>query len=141
MRFAVLQHAEFEHAGILRDFMRADGIEFDVAALDEGDNVPALDPYDAMIVLSGPMGSLDYNNHPWLADETALIREAVIERALPTFGICLGHQLLAQALGGRLAPLENTEVGVVDVFLNEAGMRDPLFAGWQRTTPGLQWHE
>ena len=56
MRFAVLQHAEFEHAGILRDFMRADGIEFDVAALDEGDNVPALDPYDALIVLGGRWG-------------------------------------------------------------------------------------
>ena len=141
MRISVLQHAAFEHAGILRDFMRADGIDFDVAALDEGDEVPALDPYDALVVLGGPMGPLDYDDHPWLADETALIREAVIERALPTLGICLGHQLLAQALGGTLAPLDKTEVGIVDVSLNEAGMRDPLFAGWQSTAPGLQWHE
>ena len=141
MRVSVLQHTAFEHAGILRDFMREDGIDFDVAALDEGDGVPLLDPYDALIVLGGPMGPLDYDAYPWLADETALIREAVVERALPTLGICLGHQLLAQALGGTLAPLEKTEVGFVEVSLNEAGQRDPLFTGWPGTSPGLQWHE
>ena len=141
MRVSVLQHAAFEHAGILRDFMRADGIAFEVAALDEGDALPALDPYDALIVLGGPMGPFDHDAHPWLADETALVREAVVERALPTLGICLGHQLLAQALGGRLALPGHTEVGVVDITLNEAGQRDPLFAGWESTAPALQWHE
>ncbi len=141
MRISVLQHAAFEHAGILRDFMRADGIAFDVAALDEGDAVPRLDAYDALIVLGGPMGPIDVDAHPWLADETALIREAVLERALPTLGICLGHQLLALALGGTLAPMAKTEVGVVEITLNEAGMRDPLFRGWEGTAPCLQWHE
>ena len=141
MRFAVLQHAGFEHAGILRDFMRADGIAFDVAALDNGDPVPILDPYDALIVLGGPMGPLDYGAHPWLADETALIREAIVERALPTLGICLGHQLMAQALGGTLELPGHTEVGVVEIILNKAGQRDPLFAGWESPSPGLQWHE
>jgi GMP synthase-like glutamine amidotransferase len=141
MKISVLQHAGFEHAGILRDFMRADGIAFDVAALDDGDAVPMLDPYDALIVLGGPMGPLDYDAHPWLADETALIREAIVARALPTLGICLGHQLMAQALGGTLALPGHTEVGVVEITLNEAGRRDPLFAGWESTSPGLQWHE
>lgn len=141
MKICVLQHAGFEHADILRDFMRADGIAFDVAALDEGDAVPMLDAYDALIVLGGPMGPLDYDAHPWLADETAMIREAVVQRALPTLGICLGHQLLAQALGGTLALPGHTEVGVVDITLNEAGQRDPLFAGWESPSPGLQWHE
>ncbi len=65
MRVAILQHAAFEHAGILRDFMRADGIAFDVTALDEGDAVPTLDAYDALIVLGGPMGPLDNDAHPW----------------------------------------------------------------------------
>jgi GMP synthase-like glutamine amidotransferase len=141
MKFSVFQHAGFEHAGILRDFMREESIDFDVAALDEGDGVPALDPYDGLIILGGPMGPLDYDAHPWLLDETASIREAVVERALPTLGICLGHQLLAQALGGTLALPGHTEVGVVDITLNEVGRRDPLFAGWQNTAPGLQWHE
>ncbi|MBT5778512.1 MAG: type 1 glutamine amidotransferase [Rhodospirillaceae bacterium] len=141
MRISVLQHAGFEHAGILRDFMRDDGIVFDVTALDEGDALPKLDKYDALIVLGGPMAPLDYDSHPWLASETELVRQAVAERALPTLGICLGHQLIAQALGGSLSLLEKTEVGVVDITLNEAGKRDPLFAGLEATSPGLQWHD
>ena len=87
------------------------------------------------------MGPLDYGAHPWLADETALIREAIVERALPTLGICLGHQLMAQALGGTLELPGHTEVGVVEIILNKAGQRDPLFAGWESPSPGLQWHE
>lgn len=121
--------------------MREDGISFDVAALDEGAKVPLLDPYDALIVLGGPMGPLDYDKHPWLADETATIREAVVERALPTLGICLGHQLLALALGGSLSEMKEVEAGVVDITLNEAGKRDPLFTGFADTVPAFQWHE
>ena len=141
MRISVLQHAGFEHAGVLRDFMRDDGIAFDVAALDEGDALPKLDKYDALIVLGGPMGPKDYGSHPWLKGETELVRQAVVERALPTLGICLGHQLIAEALGGSLSVLEKTEVGVVDITLNEAGKRDPLFAGLEAAVPGLQWHD
>lgn len=115
-----------------------DGIAFDVDALDEGDALPRLDRYDALIILGGPMGPLDYDAHPWLVGETALIREAVSERALPTLGICLGHQLIAQALGSSLSEMEKSEVGVVDIALNEAGRRDPLFAGLDSTLPGLQ---
>jgi len=141
MRIAILRHAAFEHAGILRDFMRADGIAFDVAALDEGDALPRLDRYNALIILGGPMGPLDHAAHPWLTGEIALIREAVVERALPTLGICLGHQLLALALGGELSEMAAAEVGVVDITLNQAGRRDPLFRGWQTSAPGLQWHD
>ena len=141
MRVSILQHAGFEHAGTLRDFMHADGTRFDVAALDEGDALPKLDRYDALIILGGPMGPLDHDAHPWLVGETECIREAVVDRALPTLGICLGHQLLALALGGSLTCMTKAEVGVVDISFNEAGRRDPLFAGWQTVAPGLQWHD
>jgi GMP synthase-like glutamine amidotransferase len=141
MRIAILQHNEIEHAGILRDFMREAGIAFDVTALDEGEPPPDLDPYDALIVLGGSMGPLDYDDYPWLIDETAKIREAVVERALPTLGICLGHQLLAAALGGRLGHMAQAEAGVVDIAYNEAGKRDPLFAGVADIAPSFQWHE
>ncbi|MBI07049.1 MAG: GMP synthase [Rhodospirillaceae bacterium] len=141
MHIALLQHAAFEHAGILRDFMYEDRISFDIVALDEGDPLPDLDPYDALIVLGGPMGPLDYDDHPWLINETALIREAVVERALPTLGICLGHQLLALALGGSLSEMKKTEAGVTEIAFNEAGKRDPLFQGLASKAPSFQWHE
>ncbi|MDA0704394.1 MAG: type 1 glutamine amidotransferase, partial [Proteobacteria bacterium] len=55
MRFLVFQHIDVEHPGVLRDFMAADGIEWDAVELDAGEQIPPLDGYDALIVMGGPM--------------------------------------------------------------------------------------
>ncbi len=140
MHFLVFQHIEVEHPGIFRDFMRADGVTWDAVDLDMGEPIPALDGYDALIVMGGPMDVWQEDAHPWLVPEKAAIRAAVAERGLPTLGVCLGHQLLAEALGGKVGPMATPEVGILDVELTEAGRTDPLFAGIAPVSPALQWH-
>ena len=140
MHFLVFQHIEVEHPGILRDFMRADGVTWDAVELDAGEPIPALEGYDALIVMGGPMDVWEEDAHPWLVPEKAAIREAVAERGLPTLGVCLGHQLLAEALGGKVGPMAAPEVGILEVELTEAGRADPLFAGIAPTGNALQWH-
>ena len=63
--------------------------------------------------------------HPWLADEAAFIREAV-DREVPLFGVCLGAQLIARAVGAQRRPGAAAEVGWHAVDLNEAGRADPV---------------
>lgn len=140
MRFLVLQHVAVEHPGIFRDFMRADGIAWDAVELDEGEVLPPLDGYDALIVMGGPMDVFEEEAHPWLAAEKALVREAVARRDMPFLGICLGHQLLADALGGRVETMDEPEVGVMEVALTAGARADPLLAGLGRTVACLQWH-
>jgi GMP synthase-like glutamine amidotransferase len=77
---------------------------------------------------------------PWLRDEKAFIREAVADRGLPYLGLCLGHQLLAEALGGSVGPSEMPEIGVMDVQLTEAGATGVLFDGMPERFSTLQWH-
>ena len=77
--------------------------------------------------------------HPWLVAEKRAIREWVAEDR-PFLGFCLGHQLLADALGGRVGPAVASEVGVMDVGLETAGRGDPLFAGLPETLTCMQWH-
>ena len=140
MRFLVFQHIAIEHPGSFRDFMKQDGIEWDAVELDEGEPIPNLDGYDALIVMGGPMDVWEESEHPWLIPEKRAIREAVLERKLPYLGLCLGHQLLAVSLDGDAGPMETPEVGLLEVNLNEAGLSDPLFSGMPATSTALQWH-
>lgn len=140
MKFLVLQHISVEHPGSWRDVMRDRGIDWDTVELDGGEAIPALGGYDALICMGGPMDVFDEAEHPWLAAEKVAIREAVQERALPFLGACLGHQLLAEALGGTVGRMEAPEVGLMEVALTAAGKADPLFAGLDKTLACLQWH-
>lgn len=140
MRILVFQHIACEHPGIFRDFLATDGIPYDAIELDEGEAIPALDGYDALWVMGGPMDVWEEEQHPWLIQEKAAIRDAVLARRLPYFGLCLGHQLLAAALGGRVGKMTAPEVGLLGIELTENGRRDPLMAGLPSRQTALQWH-
>ena len=139
-RVLVFQHIALEHPGVFRDFLREDGIEWTAVELDEGEPIPDLGGYDALWVMGGPMDVWEDDIHPWLGPERAAIREAVIERRMPFFGFCLGHQLLAQALGGEVGPAAMPEIGILNVELTEAGRASPIFNGLPAVHSCLQWH-
>jgi len=139
MRFLVFQHIAIEHPGIFRDFLAADGVAWDAVELDGGEEIPPLDGYDALWVMGGPMDVWEEDRHPWLVAEKRAIRTAV-ERGLPYMGVCLGHQLLGAALGGRVGKAAQAEVGMLEVALSEAGRHDPVFSGMAPIFKALQWH-
>lgn len=138
-RLLVFQHLDVEHPGVFRDFLAADGIAWEVIELDAGDAIPDLDRYAGLWVMGGPMDVWQLDEYPWLEAELAAIRYAVAERRMPFLGICLGHQLLAAALGGTVAP-GTAEVGVMPVELTAAGAGSAYFTGLPQTLATLQWH-
>ena len=101
-RVLVFQHVAVEHPGIFRQFLADDGHSYQAVELDEGESIPALEGFDALWVMGGPMDVWDEAEYPWLVAEKAAIREAVITRRMPYLGFCLGHQLLGEALGGQV---------------------------------------
>jgi len=140
MRVLVFQHVAVEHPGILRDFLKADGIAWDPVELDEGQPIPDFRAYDALWVMGGPMDVWDVEDNPWLISEKRAIRQWVRDLKKPFLGICLGHQLLADAMGGTCGPQRPAEVGILDVSLTEDGKRDPVFGRQPATAKALQWH-
>lgn len=140
-RLLVFQHIEREHPSNIAEYAKEKGMTLDIARLWEGSAIPRLSEYDALIVLGGPMGV--YDDFAWKDAELAAIREAV--GRVPVLGICLGAQLLAHALGGRVYPCEEQgkrvkEIGYYDVELTPAGKGSRLFDGFPARFRVLQWH-
>jgi GMP synthase-like glutamine amidotransferase len=140
MKLLVFQHIDCEHPGSLRGFLADDGIEWRAVNLDQGETIPALQEYDALWVMGGPMDVWDVEEHPWLIPEKAAIRRWVKDLNKPFLGLCLGHQLLADALGGTCGPQKPAEIGIVEVELTAQASEDALFSGAPQKQKCLQWH-
>jgi GMP synthase-like glutamine amidotransferase len=139
-RALVFQHMDHDHPGRFLDYFAEDGIIPEPVRLFEGQDIPSLAPYDFLFVLGGAQDTWQEDEHGWLKAEKAAIREWVMDRAKPYFGVCLGHQLLATALGGEVAPAEEGEVGVFDVELTDDGRTHQLTEGLSGPYKVMQWH-
>ena len=139
-RILVFQHVPHEILGTLDPLMREAG--FRIRYLNFGrqaDTRPDIDRYHGLVILGGPMNCDETARHPHLAVEIDAIR-AAIGHGLPVLGICLGAQLIARALGARVSPNPQKEIGWYDVSATAAGSRDPLFGRFNGTEKIFQWH-
>ncbi len=134
-RILVVEHETGCSPARLGDWLRAAGAELEVCRPYAGDDLPDLSSYDGLLVLGGSMSAND-DSVAWLAPLRALVREAA-DSGTPTWGVCLGHQVIARALGGTVeVNPRGQQVGVLPVGWAGAG-DDPLFGG---ARPGLAIH-
>jgi GMP synthase-like glutamine amidotransferase len=133
----VIQHMEHDHIGRFAEYFAEDGIIPTTVRPFMGESIPSLAGFDVMFVLGGAQDTWQVTEFPYLAEEKQAIREWVGVRAKPYFGICLGHQLLADALGGTVGKAALGEVGVFDLKINPQAT---LFAGLPRQLTVMQWH-
>jgi len=140
MRILVFQHLANEGPGRFLDHVAAEGATIETVRFWQNDTIPALEPYDVLWVMGGDMDVWDVDIHPWLIEEKRAIRHWVLTLGRPFLGICLGHQLLADALNGTCGPLGLPEIGIYEIELSPDGLRDPLFAGVDKRFLSLQWH-
>jgi GMP synthase-like glutamine amidotransferase len=132
-----IQNTSIETLGNLRDLMENDGYE--ISTIQAGiDDIP-IDPrqYSAIIILGGYMSV--YDNLTYLNAEQELIRKAHKNR-VPILGICLGSQLIAQALGGRVYKGKKKEIGWHDVTINSNGLADIFKGTSSERIRVFQWH-
>lgn len=141
MSALVLTNAAHEGPGLLAEWLPREGLDLDVVPLWSGEPAPtSLDGASALVVLGGPQQAYDDASAPWLAEVKALLRTAVAQ-GLPTLAVCLGAQLLAEALGGRVGEGEHgPELGARLVGKRDAAGNDPLFWDLPLSPLVVQWH-
>lgn len=136
----LVQHVAHEGPGVIAQAIDATGAELSVLRIDRGDALPplsALAEAAGLVVMGGPMGVHD--DLSWLADERALLRQAV-EAGLPVLGVCLGAQQLAAALGAQVSAGPAPECGIGEVHLTTAAISDPVFGPAPTPLPCVHWH-
>jgi GMP synthase-like glutamine amidotransferase len=139
-RALVFQHMNYDHPGRFLDFFAEDNMVPHAVRLWEGQAIPPLHGFDFLFVLGGAQDTWQEAEHPWLMAEKQAIREWVVERSKPYFGVCLGHQLLCDALGGTVAPAQEAEVGVCTVSITPVGRDNALLSGVPAEHKVMQWH-
>ena len=125
------------HAGVA---IRAAGLELDERRLRAGEPLPALHEVDGILSLGGDQSVRDIATDPMLTAEAAFLREAV-EAGLPVFGVCLGAQLVAHALGGRVSRLPRRMVEWTPIAPLDAAQGDPVTGALPAGAVALHWNE
>lgn len=139
MRLHYLQHVPFEGPAGIADWAQAAGHAVTGTAMYDGAALPSMDDFDWLVVMGGPMSVHDEGSLPWLAQEKAFITSA-IDAGKVVVGVCLGAQLIAEALGGSVVKAENKEIGWFPVMTTPEANDTGLFARFLGRYTAFHWH-
>ena len=135
----IVQHAPHEHPAAVRRALESQGILNLLLHPYLGETYPEAAELAGMISLGGPMGANEEEPHPWIRTEVRLLR-ACAEAGLPVAGICLGGQMLARAMGGRVEKNDVQEVGWFPIEVTEEGRKDPILGAAGSNPTVYHWH-
>jgi GMP synthase (glutamine-hydrolysing) len=137
---ACLHHLDTAFTGHAGRAIEAAGVGLDERHVIDGDPLPALDEIDGVLTLGGDQSVRDIASLPVLQAEAALLRDAV-DAGVPVFGVCLGAQLLAHALGGHVQRLPQRMVTWAPIEPLTAASGDPVTGSLPAGAMALHWNE
>ena len=139
LRIHWLQHVPFEGLGYIEPWAQRHGHALTCARLHANDLLPLLDDFDWLIVMGGPTGVYEADQHPFITAEIDLIR-AAIAAGKRVLGICLGAQLMAAALGARVYPSGQMEIGWFAVEPAPGSAASPFGGALTGPLTVFHWH-
>jgi GMP synthase (glutamine-hydrolysing) len=136
----ILQHTSIERGGLYETVLEEEAWALDVRPLYSGSFLPKdIEDYGMLLVLGGPMSVNDEADYPFLAEEILFIRKA-IKIGHPVWGVCLGAQLMAKALGAGVYPGSHKEIGWYWLNQTPSGRTDSLLGQLDPYFLVFQWH-
>jgi len=119
----VLQHLEFENAGLIGNVLGKRGYELkNIDATRDDISAFPVNKADIVVILGGPIGVYDGECYPFINQELKLIEKS-LKIKKPMIGVCLGAQLIASALGAKVQPMGKKEIGFSSLQLTDEGKK------------------
>ncbi len=139
MNVHLLQHVPFEDPAHISSWLHLNSISSSTTLLYDSPHFPNLNRVQGLIILGGPMSVHDTQTYPWLAPEEHFIREAILA-GIPTLGICLGAQLIAEILGAKITPGRCKEIGWFPVQHTTPNTTNPFTTLLPDQFTPFHWH-
>lgn len=138
-RILLLQHIWDNDKGYVGQLLDEYAISYDVIDVEQ-EIIPDPKQYAAVIAFGGSQHIYAIDQYPYLAQERAMLH-TIVEYDIPFLGICLGGQLLADTIGGKVRKHRVAEFGFLEVQLTKQGRNDPLFTDLPGYQNVFHWHE
>lgn len=130
-------HESFEDIGVIRDWAAGRSVPLSFTRFYQQESLPSLDSFDGLIVMGGPMGVYDEITYPWLKSEKHFLKEVIATDKF-VLGICLGAQLLADAIGAKVYRNAEKEIGWWPIHVHDAARS--YFPASPAELFVFQWH-
>ena len=139
MKIHYLQHVPFENSANIENWANSKQNKLSKTLLYENAKFPNFDCFDLLIILGGSMNIYEEDKYSWLKQEKEFIKE-LIKQDKYVLGICLGAQLLADALGAKVYPNNHKEIGWFPIKLTQEARNTELFKEVPETLNVFHWH-
>ncbi|MDF2417901.1 glutamine amidotransferase [Acinetobacter beijerinckii] len=133
-----IQHLAFEDLGSLEDIFYDFGFRVRYFEAGVDDLTPALNYEGLTVILGGPIGVYETEDYPFLKDELEGLKQRLLENK-PTIGICLGAQLIAQALGAKVYAGHQKEIGWSELEIKSLDSDSNVLTSLE-SIKVLHWH-
>ncbi|HLD71584.1 MAG TPA: hypothetical protein VI873_03150 [Candidatus Peribacteraceae bacterium] len=142
MKLRIVMHESFEAPAAIADWAKKKGHAVTYSKPYQGDTFPEECDFDFLVVMGGPQSpatTLEECPHYDAKKEIAFIKRAIDQKKI-LLGVCLGAQLIGDALGAHFDHSPNKEIGLFPLILTADGKKDPFFGTFPDTFMAGHWH-
>ena len=139
MRLHSLEHEPFEGLANIEVWAKKKGHSITRTLLFNNEELPEISDFDWLVVMGGSVNIYEEDKYPWLKDEKSFIAQAIASKKI-ILGVCLGSQLIADVLGGRVSRNKHKEIGWFPVSLTEEAKDSSIFNAFPEKFTAFHWH-